>query len=206
MGTYTTSCAESAAPPVEQALVQYLSQFARISEAEARTFFELLNVKTYPKGHLLLREGERDDTCFFVLKGCVRQYYLVDGVEKTTAFFTEGEPVTTTGMPFESGLSKSFLACVEDCVLITGGPGDEERFFEKIPITQHINRAAVEFELRKSQEAFADFITKSPEERYLNLLKNRPALLDRVPQYQLASYLGVTPESLSRIRRRITPK
>jgi CRP-like cAMP-binding protein len=53
---------------------------------------------------------------------------------------------------------------------------------------------------------FTSFVLHSPEERYLNLLKTRPELLDRVPQYQLASYLGVTPESLSRIRKRIMVK
>jgi CRP-like cAMP-binding protein len=69
-----------------------------------------------------------------------------------------------------------------------------------------LNRMGVEMELQKNQEAFAQFIMLGPEERYLNLLNNRPDLLDRVPQYQLASYLGITPESLSRIRKRIIKK
>jgi CRP-like cAMP-binding protein len=65
---------------------------------------------------------------------------------------------------------------------------------------------AIEEELGKSMDKFSSYILNGPEERYLNLLKNRPELLDRVPQYQLASYLGVTPESLSRIRKRIMIK
>ena len=75
-----------------------------------------------------------------------------------------------------------------------------------MPRMETLNRMGVEMELQKSQEALADYILTSPEERYLNLLQTRPDLLDRVPQYQLASYLGVTPESLSRIRKRIMMK
>ena len=59
-----------------------------------------------------------------------------------------------------------------------------------------LNRVGVEMELQKSQDKFAEFIISSPEERYLNLMETRPELIDRVPQYQLASFLGVTPESL----------
>ncbi|MEZ4951136.1 MAG: hypothetical protein R2784_17385 [Saprospiraceae bacterium] len=67
-------------------------------------------------------------------------------------------------------------------------------------------RVSVEEEFRKQQEALAAFITSSPEDRYLNLLENRPDLLMRVPQYHLASYLGVKPESLSRIKKRLAAK
>lgn len=62
---------------------------------------------------------------------------------------------------------------------------------------------AMEEEMGKSHDRLSSYILSSPEERYLDLLKTRPELLERVPQYQLASYLGVTPESLSRIRKRI---
>jgi cAMP-binding proteins - catabolite gene activator and regulatory subunit of cAMP-dependent protein kinases len=202
--TYPNASAEAAESIHGQTLIGYLSQFARVSEAEAEAILALAKVRTYAKGHVLLREGQRGDTCYFVLKGCIREYYLVDGLEKTTQFFTEGQPVTTTGVPFENMASKSYLVCLEDCVLMAGSPEDAEQFFEQIPLTQTINRVSAEFELRKSQEALAEFIISSPEERYLNLMKNRSDLLERVPQYHLASYLGITPESLSRIRRRIT--
>ncbi len=75
--------------------------------------------------------------------------------------------------------------------------------FQVFPHFESICRVAVEDELGKNQEKLASYIIKSPEERYLELLETRPDLLDRVPQYQLASYLGIKPESLSRIRKRI---
>ena len=60
--------------------------------------------------------------------------------------------------------------------------------------------------MAKQQESFAEFKTSTPEERYLNVLKTRPDLIQRAPQHQIASYLGIKPESLSRIKKRITNK
>lgn len=190
----------------EQVLIDYMAQIAPLSDAEINTIFELIKIRAHKRGKVLLREGQARNVCFFVLQGCVRQYYLMDGVEKTTNFFTEGQPINISGFPFDTKPSKSFLVCNEDCILIEGRPEDEQQFFEKIPRMELLNRVGVEMELQKSQEKFAEFIINSPEERYLNLMETRPELIDRVPQYQLASFLGVTPESLSRIRKRITRK
>lgn len=186
----------------EQVLVDYMANIAPISEAEFDQIFALLKIREHPKGKTLLREGQSGNTCYFVLKGCIRQFYLLDGEEKTTNFFTEGMPVSSTSA-FDGKPSKFFLVCNEDCTVIEGNPEDEVAFLEKMPRMDTLSRMGVEMELQKSQEAFADFMMNSPEERYLNLLETRPDLLDRVPQYQLASYLGVAPESLSRIRKRI---
>lgn len=179
-----------------------MRQIGPITDAEIKAIFELVNVQSRPKGKLLLREGQVANTCYFVMEGCVRQYRLVDGEEKTTNFFTEGMPVSSTSA-FENKPSKFFLVCNEDCTLIEGRPEDEQAFFEKMPRMEALTRMGVEKELQKSQEVLAEIILSSPEERYRNLLQARPDLLDRVPQYQLASFLGVTPESLSRIRKRI---
>lgn len=190
----------------QQVLVDYMAQIAPLSDAEINTIFEMIKIRAHKRGKVLLREGQARNICYFVLQGCVRQYYLVDGLEKTTNFFTEGQPVNTSGFPFENKPSKSYLVCNEDCILIEGRPEEEQAFFDKLPRMEMFNRLGVEMELQKSQESFSEFIIKSPEERYLSLMETRPELLDRVPQYQLASYLGIAPESLSRIRKRITRK
>jgi CRP-like cAMP-binding protein len=189
----------------EQVLVDYISTIAPLSEAEIEQIFEMIKIRSYNKNKVLLREGQIGHTCYFVLQGCIRQYYLMDGVEKTTNFFTEGMPITSTFV-FDNKGSMFFLVCSEDSILVEGGQAEEHLFFEQRPRMETLNRMGVEMELQKNQEAFAQFIMLGPEERYLNLLNNRPDLLDRVPQYQLASYLGITPESLSRIRKRIIKK
>lgn len=191
---------------LEQIVIQYIAAFKTLSEVEIRAILDNLNVRTFKKGTILLREGQVSDLCYFVLQGCVRQYYLVDGVEKTTGFFTEGQPIVAYEGNFKKLPSRFYLSCLEDCMLSVGTPEDEADLFAKYPQFELVCRLATEEELGKSQGKLADFMISNPEERYLKLLKTRPDLLDRVPQYQLASYLGVTPESLSRIRKRISTK
>lgn len=190
---------------LRQVLKDYVAQFAQLNDAELEAMFEHLNIREYPAGKVLLREGQVGNRCYFVLQGCVRQYYLIDGLEKTTHFYTEGQPVLST-FSFDQQPSKFYLYCNEPCVLIVGAPEDEINFLQMFPQFESINRIGVEHELKKSQETFANYMLSTPESRYRNLLETRPDLLDRVPQYQLASYLGITPESLSRIRKRITLK
>ncbi len=187
----------------ELELIQYISQFAPLTPTEAEEIVKHIRTKTFKKGHFLLKAGHYSSLCYFVLKGCIRQYYMVDGEERTTNFYTEGQPVTPYEGTFKRKASKYFLECIEDCLVTVGSPEDEASFFQKFPRLEPVTRIAIEEELGKSQDTLSSYILSSPEERYLNLLENRPDLLDRVPQYQLASYLGVKPESLSRIRKRI---
>jgi CRP-like cAMP-binding protein len=171
----------------EQQIIKYVSQFVQLSPVETQAIIENLYVRTFKKGATLLREGQYSPLCYFILKGCVRKYYLVDGEEKTTHFYTEGEPISSYQGTFKRAPAKFYLSCVEDT----------------IPKFETVCRIATEEEVGKSQETIASLIINSPEERYLKLLKTRPHLLERVPQYQIASYLGLTPESLSRLRKRL---
>lgn len=187
-------------------LVEYIAQFPSLNEEETKAIAEKITVRTFSKGTILLKEGEIHDKCYFVLKGCVRQYYLVDGEEKTTAFFTEEQSVVSFANYTARMPSNHYLSCVEDCTLIVGDFQIEQAMYEQFPKLQAITRAMMEQDFGRTQEALARFITSSPEERYVNLLATRPELVQRVPQHQLASYLGVTPESLSRIRKRVALK
>jgi CRP-like cAMP-binding protein len=191
---------------MENALYQYVSKFPSLSEEEVQGIIENMTVRTFRKGTLLLKAGEIYTECYFVLEGCVRQYLVVDEVEKTTAFFTEEQAVVSFSSYAEQIASKYYLACVEDSLLIIGDLSTEQEMYQKFPKLAPITRAITEQEYGETQETLASFITSSPEERYLNLLKTRPELLQKAPQHQIASYLGMTPESLSRIRKRVAKR
>jgi CRP-like cAMP-binding protein len=195
---------EQKAPEYE--IIKFISQFVRLSETEAEALLDTLDIRVFKKGDFLLKEGQVKDLCCFVLKGCVRQYYLVDGEEKTTNFYTEGQPVIPHEGVANRLPAKFFLSCIEECILIVGSKIDDATFSEKFPKVDSASRIALESLWSNQQEQFAHFMINSPEERYLHLLDTRPDLLDRVPHYQLASYLGIKPESLSRIRKRIMLK
>jgi CRP-like cAMP-binding protein len=191
---------------MEPELLNFLSHIPFLNEEERNAIAADLTVRRFKKGTVLLKEGEISSECYFVLKGCLRQYYLVEGEEKTTAFFTEQQAVTSFASYTEQTPSSHYLCCVEDVTLIVGNFSQEKAMYQKYPKLALITRSMMEQDYGKTQEQFAAFITSSPEKRYLDLLENRPDLLQRVPQHQLASYLGITPESLSRIRKRILAK
>lgn len=189
---------------MKEVLINFLSQFKELASAQIEELVELMTVKQVPKNTLIVKPGQICNLCYFVLKGCLRQFVSNDGIEKTTAFYVEQEAVNFfTNQPKPA---TSFLASVEDSVLLIGQPEQDQYFYEKFPELATITRRMIEADLGKTQANLAKFITSSPKERYLNLLEERPDLLQRVPQHMIASYLGMTPESLSRIRRRIVHK
>ena len=188
---------------MEAALLSYLAGFTALTEEERIAIGEALTVRRFKKGTFLLQEGAVSKECYFILEGCVRQFHIIDGLEKTTAFFTEHEAIVSF-TSYNNGVAAGhYLVCVEDVLLITGEPGAEEEMYTRFPKLGAITRQMMEQDMGVMQDALARFRMSSAEERYLDLLHTRPGLLQRVPQHQLASYLGVTPESLSRIRKRI---
>lgn len=184
-------------------IIKYISEVINLTAEEKQIIFDSLNEKVFKKGTQLLREGDISCECFFLLKGVVRQYYLVDGEEKTTFFYTDGEPVFTLNNTDKRNPSKYYLECLEDCIISIGDESKEEEMFKKNPRFEKVCRVKMEEIAGGFQQMLATYITSTPEERYLNILEKRPELLHRVPQYQLASYIGVKPESLSRIRKRL---
>jgi CRP-like cAMP-binding protein len=190
---------------IDSDLLDFLSGFAELDEEERVAIGKNIPVKQYKKGTTLVSEGEIPAECYFVLQGCVRQYYLVDGDEKTTAFFTERQAVAATNF-IDQTPSKYYLACVEDAKLIVGSIHQDKEMYNRFPKLANITRVMIEQDFNNTRENFAAFVTSSPEKRYVDLLTTRPNLLNRVPQHQIASYLGITPESLSRIRKRISLK
>lgn len=181
---------------------------SHFKDEEVRAIMEMTSIKTFKKGTILLHEGEIPSKCFYNYKGCVRQFYLKDGEERTTSFFTENQSVTSTAISTggrKQG-SKYYLECIEDTTLSIASHEQELELFKQFPKFETLCRIETERELTQYQEKLAYYIMTSPEERYLNLLNNRSELINRVPLYQLASYIGIKPETLSRIRKRILMK
>ena len=187
---------------MEKLLFDYLSQYITLSDEEKKALLDLDIFKQFKKGTILLKEGEISNSGYFVLKGCIRSYYVVDGNEKSTAFYIEAEsldpPCILSGRP-----SEFFVSCVEKSILIVHNKEMEKIIFQKFPKFESLCRILTEKLLAKNKAEFDDFKISSPEQRYLNLLRTRPDLLQRIPQYQLASFLGITAQSLSRMRNRI---
>lgn len=184
-------------------MIQNLHSFTALQAEEILRIVAETPIKTLKKGSLLLREGQIPQFCYYVFKGCVREYYLVDGEEQTSEFYLEGDSISDELGRIERRPSRKYWECLEDTTVSTFSQAQEEKMYRLFPSLESLCRIETEKKLGQFRELMAFYLASSPEERYLNLLKTRPNLLTRVPQYQLASYLGIKPESLSRIRGRI---
>ncbi len=187
---------------MENELFGYISKYMTLSAEEKKAVIDLAIFRSYKKGTVLLKEGDLSRDGYFVIKGCLRSYYIIDGEEKTTAFYTESESFAPLCI-VNNKPSEHYVSCVEDSIITVANPEIEKTIFEKFPRFETLCRVLSEELLSKNQASFDEFKTSSPEQRYLNLLQTRPDLLQRVPLHQLASYLGMKPPSLSRIRKRL---
>lgn len=188
---------------MQDILFDFISKYISLTEDEKNVLISLDLFHTVKKGTILLSEGQKTNESFFVLKGCIRTYYIVDGEEKTTAFYTEMDALTPPCVVTKTP-SEYYISCVEDTILTISNSDMEVEVNSKFPKFEIMCRILSEQLLAKKQIDFDGFKTSSPEQRYLNLSQSRPDLIQRVPQHQLASYLGITPQSLSRLRARIT--
>ena len=188
---------------MEQKLIAYFSEIMPLTADEIEAIVKSMTIRSYQKGDILLAEGQVSMECYFVLEGCVRQYYLIEGEEKTTQFFTENDWVVSFNSFTQKTPSNHYLVCNEDTTLVVGNEDKENALYQRFPKFESISRNIMGNVYGQQQELTASYVTDTPEQRYIKLLGLRPNLLQRIPQYQLASYIGVKPESLSRIRRRI---
>jgi len=183
--------------------INYFSKISALTAEESEGIAESMKVKTFKKGDFLLREGQVSAITYFVLQGLVREYILSDGEEKTTNFIGEEEWAISLSSLSTEQASNHFWICMEDTTVVVGDEQQAQELFKKFPRFETISRKIMEKSMAEQKEALTSYYSDSPEQRYLKLLKSRPTLIQRVPQYHLASYIGVKPESLSRIRKRI---
>src|SRR5690554_4365435 len=175
-------------------------KFASGSDWEAfNPFFKHLEV---PAKTVLLAEGQVSKTMFFIEKGCVRTWINSDGKEITTQFFFEGDTVSSIESFRTNQPSLYSIESIEPCVLQTISQKDFQSVLENSPemkeeIQEHLFRRLVQ-----SQKLFFSFLKNTPQQRYQELIEKQPQIIQRIPQHYIASYLGITSVSLSRIRNR----
>ena len=165
-------------------------------------FAHLFRRQEVPAKTILLREGVVSKKAFYIEKGCLRAWVNNNGKDITFQFFFEGEAVSSIESFVTKQPSLFNIESIEPCVVHSISKNDFSKIIDTAPtIRQQIDEQILQ-RLIFYQKLFLSRIKNNPEERYLELLQNNPKILQRVPQHYIASFLGITSVSLSRIRNR----
>lgn len=188
-------------------IIKNVTRFITLSPEEEKIFTDLLTVQTFPKKTVLLREGEICQFEGFIKEGCVRVYYLDDnGFEVTILFAIEDWWISDIASFQNQKPSNLYIETLEDSEIYMLNPTTKEELLQKIPKFERVFRLLVQRNLFTLQNRLVNTISKSASDRYLEFIKVYPTIPQRVAQYYIASYLGVSKEFVSTIRKRLANK
>jgi len=181
-------------------------QFTDFNESELEIIMPYFETRKFKKKSILLDIGKVANEVFYIIKGCIRLYCEKDGEKLSTYFFTENMFAGSYDSFLSRRPSKVAIETLEECEVLVLSHKAQEKLYDIFPKMNEFIRKAIEQRFVLLHDLFISYLLNSPEERYLMLQKDRPELLQRIPQHQIASFIGVTRVSLSRIRNRIAKK
>lgn len=182
------------------ALVTHLSSLIPVSEALEQRLRHISAEVTFTRGDLLLRAGGRCGHLYWVNRGLLRGYYESDGKEVTNWFAQEGEFATCFYAYIAQKPSFEYVQALEDGSLTALSYGALQQLYAEFPETERIGRLITENYYIRLEERLLSLQFKTARERYQKLQQAKPSLLQRASLGHIASYLGITQETLSRIR------
>ena len=178
----------------------FISLFISLSQQEWYFLSQNLRLYHLKKGEKLQVAGTVCNEIAFCNKGVLRAYYLKGTKQVVEDFFTENTYVSD----YNSFLSRQAgiwnIEALSDCELILLSYDGLQNCYEIFPSFQKYGRIMAEYLFIRFYLKSNSLLIESPQQRFMNLAKSRPDILQRVPQYMIASYLGITPEALSRIK------
>jgi CRP-like cAMP-binding protein len=188
-------------------ITTYLSEILEIPQESVLRCSHLYQSKTVKKGAFLLSAGEVCGGTFFVEKGLLRMYSIdKNGKEHIIQFAPENWLISDRSSLYFNEKSKYYIDAVENSEVLILKNDFFLEFQVKYPHSMEKNDILLQKHIKNLQNRINSLIAETAEERYLNFIKMYPNLMLRVPQWMVASYLGITPESLSSVRKELTKK
>jgi CRP-like cAMP-binding protein len=187
-------------------LLKYIRSLTNFSDESWELLQPALTKREFPRNELLLAEGQVCNALFYIDKGYGKSYYEMDGVVKNTGFFFENE-IATNIKSFGSGQKSDYN--IAACEPVTAVIFDKEKLFklaEQVNEVEALGRNCLRIFATKQEEFSNLFKRYSAQQRLEYLEASYPEMLQRVPLSQLASFLGVARETISRIRKRRTQR
>jgi len=165
-------------------------------------FREAFIEKEIPSKTILLNEGEISDHFYFIKKGCLRLWFNKDWKDISVQFFLEGQVVSSIESLMSNQPSSFTIESIEPSTIVSLKKADFEQILHTYPELKEGFQDILFQRFKNYAHLFLSRIRDTPQERYADLVKNHPEIIKRIPQHYIASYLGITPISLSRIRNR----
>ncbi|MFC4871790.1 Crp/Fnr family transcriptional regulator [Negadavirga shengliensis] len=187
-------------------LHQTIMPHVSLSQGERKILEEAFVFRQVPKKFKLAEEGKVAKELYFINKGLLRLFYSKEGDEITAFIFQEGLFAASYDSFLSENPSIQSLETLEDCELLVVAKEEMEELYRRLPAMNTITRKIAEQRFINAQRLLSSFILETPEERYRKFETDHKDLLQRVPQHYIASFLGITPVSLSRIRKRLQKK
>ncbi|WDF67423.1 Crp/Fnr family transcriptional regulator [Sphingobacterium oryzagri] len=182
----------------------YCQKHGALSEAEIDLFYRFFTERKYKRNTILLRDGEVAHEVYFVLSGFLRQYfYNEDGLEKTCNFAFEAEFITDLESFSRQAKAATNVMTMEASTVLVISCKDLATAIGTSPAIAELCKTIVENVATENIRRIQSLLSSSPEKQYVDLVQSKPQIAQRVPQRYFAQYLGLAPESLSRIRKRM---
>lgn len=188
-------------------ILQHVAKHIQLDEAERDYFVSILQHKTIRKKEYLLKQGDVCRTESFITKGCLRTYTIDDkGAEHILMFGVEDWWVGDLYSFFTQTPSNYFIDALEDTSVLQITKPDLDKLYEKVPKFERFFRLMFQGAYIAQQQRINQGLSFTAEQRYLNFIQRYPALEQRISQKQMSAYLGITPEFLSMLRKKLSRK
>jgi CRP/FNR family transcriptional regulator, anaerobic regulatory protein len=185
---------------------EWLKNVSFLTQDDCNLFEPFLQTKQIKSKDIFLREGQTCKELGFINNGTFRMYYLSDGKEINTHFSFENEFVVNYDSFLQETPSRYYIQALEDAEIVTFNLQTLQKAYNLSQNWERFGRIMAEYSYKLTTKRVEGFMFMDAEERYLQMMKETPHFLERVPLYHLASYLGIERESLSRLRKKISGK
>lgn len=187
-----------------QPLLNYINQYIQLTEEEQQLFLSKVRLGKYLKGQYVVQNGNVCRYESFVLKGCLKTFYIDnEGQEHIVQFALENWWTADLGSFLTQTPASYNVLCLENCELAQISFADLESLYAVIPKFERFFRIIIQKAYVAAQQRIVNNFSMEAKERYLQFRKQYPEIDQRVPQYMIASYLGITKEFLSKIRHQL---
>lgn len=190
-----------------QALIEHLQKFISFSEEEWALIVSKVKKRSIKRRQKILQEGDVCKHYSFVLEGCFRMYGIDDkGDEHNIQFAAENDWIADIGSFYAKKSSKLYIEAVEPSSILQIEQQDLYTLYTKIPKLSIAFKVIIENKYVELQNRVLQNFSSTTQQRYLSFLEQYPHLSNRLPNTQIASYMGITPEFLSKIRKDLSKK